>query len=103
MNNMWILKNSTSLSFLEKLDVRCANQSKLSIFRHFYTSIPRDLFKSRISTPGRNPLEKKDVSIRYTYVKVNGRKEYFSGSSDSGGDKIHSANQICEMVEFLIC
>ena len=27
---------------------------------------------------------------------------YFGNSVDSGGDKTHSANQICEMVEFLI-
>ena len=72
------------------------NQSTL------YTSIPHDLRKSRISTLIRNSFKKKDGSIRYTYIKVNGRRGYFSNSIDSGGDKTYNANQICDMVEFLI-
>ena len=37
-----------------------------------------------------------------TYIEVDGRRGYFSNSIDSGGDKIKNANQICDMVEFLI-
>ena len=43
-----------------------------------------------------------DGSIRYTYIKVGGRRGYFSNLIDSVGDKIYSANQISEMVEFFI-
>ena len=43
-----------------------------------------------------------DGSIRYAYIKVSGRRGYFSNSTDSGGGKTYSANQICEMVEILI-
>ena len=40
--------------------------------------------------------------IRYTYIKVDGRRGYFSNSVDSGRDKTYDANQICHVVEFLI-
>ena len=71
-------------------------------FSTLYTSIPHDLLKSRISTLIRNSFKKKDGSIRYTYIKVDGRRGYFSNSIDSGGDKTYNANPICDMVEFLI-
>ena len=100
---MWIPKNSTSLlSSLEKLDVRYAKSVQTFDFSALYTSIPHDLLKPRISTLIRNSFEKKDGSIRYTYIKVDGRRGYFSNSIDSGREETYSANQICEMVEFLI-
>ena len=100
---MWILKTSTSLlSSLEKLDVRYAKSVQTFDFSTLYTSIPHDLLESRISTLIRNSFKKKDGSIRYTYIKVDGRRGYFSNSVNSGGDKTCNANQICDMVEFLI-
>ena len=103
VNNMWILKNSTSLlSSLEKLDVRYAKSVQTFDFSILYTSIPHDLLMSRISTLIRNSFKKKDGSIRYKYIKVDGRRGYFSNSVDSGGDKTYNANQMCHMVEFLI-
>ena len=102
VNNMWILKNSTSLlSSLEKLDVRYAKSVQTFDFSTIYTSIPHDLLKSRISTLIRNSFKKKDGSIRYTYIKVDGRRGYFSNSADSGGNKTFNANQICYI--FLNC
>ena len=77
------------------------NQSGLD-FSTIYTSIPHDLLKSRISTLIQNSFKKKHGSIRYTYIQADGRREYFSNSIDSGGNKIYSANQICIMVGFLI-
>ena len=53
VNNMWILKNSTSLlSSLNKLDVHTATSVQTFDFSTFYTSISHDLLKSRISNPG---------------------------------------------------
>ena len=100
---MLTLKNSTSLSSsLEKLDVRYAKSVQTFDFSKLYTSIPHDLLKSRISTLIQNSFKKKDGSIRYTYIKFDGRRGYFSNSVNSGGDKTYSANQIFQMVEFLI-
>ena len=49
VNNMWILKNSTSLlSSLDQLDVRTATSVQTFDFSTLYTSIPHDLLKSRI-------------------------------------------------------
>ena len=50
VNNMWILKNSTSLlSSLGELDIRTATSAQTFDFSTFHTSIPHDLLKSRIS------------------------------------------------------
>ena len=50
VNNMWILKNSTSLlSSLGQLDVRTATSVQTFDFSTLYTSIPHDLLKSRTS------------------------------------------------------
>ena len=50
VNNMWILKNSTSLlSSLDQLDVRTATSVQTFDFSTLYTSVPHDLLKSRIS------------------------------------------------------
>ena len=88
VNNMWILKNSSSLlSSLEKLNVRYAKSVQSFDFSTLYVSIPHHLLKSRISTLIRNSFKKKDWSIRYTYININGRRGYFSNSIDSGGTK----------------
>ena len=100
---MQILKNSTSLlSSLEKLGVRYAKSVQTFDFSTLYTSIPHDLLKSCINTLIRNSSKKEDGSIRYTYIKVDGRRGYLCNSVDSGGDKTYNANQRCDMVEFLI-
>ena len=79
MKNEWILKNSTSLlSSLEKLDVRYAKSVQTFDFSSLYTSVPHDLPKSRIITLIRNSFKKKDGSIRYIYIKVEGRRGHFS-------------------------
>ena len=47
VNNMWILKNSTSLlSSLDQLDVHTATSVQTFDFSTLYTSIPHDLLKS---------------------------------------------------------
>ena len=49
VNNMWILKNSTSLlSSLDLDDVRTATSVQTFDFSTLYTSIPHDLLKSTI-------------------------------------------------------
>ena len=46
VNNMWILKNSSSLlSSLDQLDVRTAKSVQTFDFSTLYTSIPHDLFE----------------------------------------------------------
>ena len=55
VNNMWILKNSTSLlSSLDQLDVRTVTSVQTFDFSTLYTSIPHDLLKSRISNLAHN-------------------------------------------------
>ena len=51
VNNMWILKNSTSLlSSLDQLDVLTATSVQTFDFSTLYTSISHDLLKSRTET-----------------------------------------------------
>ena len=79
VNNMWILKNSTSLlSSLDQLDVRTATSVQTFDFSTLYTSIPHDLLKSRISNLVHNAFRKKDGSVRYTHIKVTRAKGYFT-------------------------
>ena len=71
VNNMWIMKNSTSLlSSLDQLDVRRATSVQTFDFSILYTSIAHDLLKSRISNLVHNAFRKKDGSLRYAHVKV---------------------------------
>ena len=79
VNNMWILKNSTSLlSSLDQLDVRTATSVQTFDFATLYTSIPHDLSISRISNLVHNAFRKKYESVRYTHVKVTRAKGYFT-------------------------
>ena len=97
VNNMWILRNSTSsLSSLDQLDVQTFDFSTL------YTSIPRDLLKSRISNLVDNAFRKKDGSVRYTHIKVTRAKGYFTHYINGGCDNMYTADNICRMIEFLI-
>ena len=79
VNNMWFLKNSTSLlSSLDQLDVRTATSVQTFDFSTLYTSIPHDLLKSRISNLVHNTFRKKDGSVRYTHIKVTRAQGYFT-------------------------
>ena len=102
-NNMWILKNSTSLlSSLDQLDVRTATSVQTFDFSTLYTSIPHDLLKSRISNLVHNAFRKKDGSVRYTDIKVTRAKGYFTHDINGSGDNMYTADNICKMIEFLI-
>ena len=103
VNNMWILKNSTSLlSSLDQLDVRTATSVQTFDFSTLYTSIPHDLLKSRISNLVHNAFRKKDGSVRYTHIKVTRAKGYFTHDINGSGDNMYTADNICKMIEFLI-
>ena len=103
VNNVWILKNSTSLlSSLDQLDVRTATSFKTFDFSTLYTSIPHDLLKSRISNLVHNAFRNKNGSVRYTHIKVTRAKGYFTQNITGDGDNIYTADIICEMTEFLI-
>ena len=100
---MWILKNSTNLlSSFDQLDVFTATSVQTSDFLTLYTSIPHDLLKSRISSLVHNAFRKKDGSVRYTHIKVTRSKGYFTHDINSGKDNMYTADNICEMIEFLI-
>ena len=99
VNNMWILKNSTSsLSSIDQLDVHTATSVQTTL----YTSIPHDLLKSRISNLVHNAFRKKDGSVRYTHIKVTRAQGYFTHDINGGGDNMYTADNICKMIEFLI-
>ena len=103
VNNMWILKNSTSLlSSLDQLDVRTAKSVQTLDFSTLYTSIPHDLLKSRISNLVHNALRKKDGSVRYTHIKVKTAERYFIRDINGGGGNTYTADNICKMIECLI-
>ena len=103
VNNMWILKNSTSLlSSLDQLDVRTATSVQTFDFSTLYTSIPHDLLKSRISNLVHNAFRNKDGSVRYTHIKVTRAKGYFTHDINGGRDGMYTADNICKMIEFLI-
>ena len=100
---MWILKNSTSLlSSVDQLDVSTAASAQRFDFSTFYTSIPHDLVNSRISNLVHNAFRKKDGSVRYTHIKVTRARGYFSHDINGGGDSMYTADNICNMIEFLI-
>ena len=103
VNNVWILKNSTSLlSSLDQLDVRTAMSVQTIDCSTLHTSIPQDLLKSRISNLVHNAFRKKDVSVRYTHIKVRRAKGYFTHDINGGGDNTYTADNMCKMIEFLI-
>ena len=103
VNNMWILKNSTSLfSSLDQLDVRTATSAQTFDFSTLSTSIPHDLLKSRISNLVHNAFRKKDGSLRYTHIKVTRAQGYFIHDINGGGDNMYTADNICKMIVFLI-
>ena len=103
VNNMWILKNSTSLlSSLNQLDDHTAMSMQTLDFSTLYISIPHDLSKSRISNLVHNTFRKKDRSVRYTHIKVIREKVSFTHDITGGGDSMYTADNICKMIEFLI-
>ena len=103
VNNMWIMKNSTSLlSSLDQLDVRTATSLQTFDFSTLYISIPRDLLKSRISCLVHNAFRKKDGSVRYTYIKVTRAKGYFTHDINGGGGNVYITDNICKTIAFLI-
>ena len=103
VNNMWILKNSTSLlSSLDQLDIRTATSVQTIDFSVLYTSIPHNLLKSRISNIVHTAFRKKGGSVTYTHINVTREKGYFTYDMNGGGDDMYTADNICKMIEFLI-
>ena len=103
VNNMGILKNSTSLlSSLDQPDVRRATSVQTIVLSTLYTSIPHDLLKSRISNLVHNAFRKKDRSVTYTHIKVTRAKGYFTHDINGGRDNMYTADNICKIIEFLI-
>ena len=103
VNNMQILKNSTSLlSSLDQLNVCTAMSIQTLDFSTLYTSIPHDLLKSRISNLVHNAFRKEDGSVRYTNIKVARAQSYFTHDINGSGDNMYTAEKICKMIEFLI-
>ena len=103
VNNMWILKNSTSLlSSLHQLDVRTATSVQTFDFSILYTSISHDLLKSRISNLVHNDFRKKYGTVRYTHIKATRAKGYYTHDKNGGGHNMYTADNICKMIEFLI-
>ena len=103
VNNMWILKNSTSLlSSLDQLDILTATSVQTYDFSTLYTSIPHNLLKSRISNLVHNAFRKKDWSVRHIHIKVTSSKGYFTHDIGGGRDNMYTADNICQMIGFLI-
>ena len=98
VNNMWILKNSTSLlSSLGHLGVHKATSIQTFDFSTLYTSIPHDLLKSHMNNIINNAFKHKNGATRYTHIKVGRNKSYFT-SNPLNGDNKYTANDICKMI-----
>ena len=103
VNNMWILKNSTSLlSSPDQLDTRTATSVQTFDFSTLYTSVPHDLLKSRISILVHSTFRKKYGSVKQTHVKVIRSRGSFTHNINGGGNNMCTADNICKMIEFLI-
>ena len=48
-----------------------------------------------------NSFKKKDEGTCYTHIKDGQRKGYFINSINGGGEKMYTADQICNMIDFL--
>ena len=101
VSNMWILKNSTSLLSLDQIDVCTATSVQTFDFSTYYTSIQHRLLNSRISNLVYNAFRKKDGSVRYTHIKVTKSEWYFTYDINNGRDNMYTADNICQMLEFL--
>ena len=102
VNNTWILKNSTTLLLsLGHLGVHRATSIQTLDFCILYTSIPHDLFKSRMNNIINNAFQHKNGATRYTHIKVGRNKSYFT-SDPLNGDNKYTANDDCKMIEFLV-
>ena len=97
VNNMWNLKNSTSLlSSFDQLDVHTAISVKTFDFSTLYTSMPHNLLKSRTRNFVHNAFRKKDGSARCTHIKVTRSKGYFTHDINGSGDNMYTADNICK-------
>ena len=93
---MWILKNSSNLlSSLSHLGVHRATSIQTFDFSTLYTSIPRDLLKSRMNSIINNAFKYKNGATRYTHVKVGRIKSYFT-SDPLNGDNKYTTNETTE-------
>ena len=102
VNNMWIRKNSPNLqSSLAHLGVRKATSIQTFDFSTLYTSIPHDLLKSRMNNIINNAFKHKNGATRYTHIKVDRNKSYFTNDPLNSENK-YTANDICKMTEFLV-
>ena len=99
---MWILKNSTNLlSSLSHLGVHRATSIQTFDFSTLYTSIPHDLLKNRMNSIINNAFKYRNEATRYTHINVGRNKSYFT-SDPLNGDNKYTANDICQMIEFLV-
>ena len=99
---MWILKNSTNLlSSLGHLGVHRATSIQTFDFSTLYTSIPHDLLKSHMNNIISDAFKHKNGAARYTHIKVDRNKSYFT-SDPLNDDNKYTTNNICKMIEFLV-
>ena len=102
VNNMWILKNSTSLlSSLAHLGVRKATSIQTFDFFTLYNSISHDLLKSRMNNIINNAFKHKMELHETSTIKFGRNKSYFTNDPLNGDNK-YTASDICKMIEFLV-
>ena len=92
-------KNSTCLlPSLNQLDVGTATSVQTYDFSTLCTYIPHKLLKSLVHSSFR----KKDGSTCCTHVKVGRRREYLINFINGSGGKMYTADQTCNMINFLV-
>ena len=99
---MWIRENSTNL--LPSSDhsvVRKATSIQTFDFSTLYTSIPHNVLKSRMNSIINNAFKHKNEAARYTHIKVDRNKSYFTNDPLNVDNKC-TASDICKMTEVLM-
>ena len=74
------------------------HQSRHLIFQHFTPQSHMIYW----NLENHNAFRKKDVTVRYTHIKVTRAKGYFTHDINGGRDGIYTADNICKIIEFLI-
>ena len=82
------------------MGVRKATSIQAFDFSTLHTSIPHDLLKSRLNIIN-NAFKRKSGATRYTHIKVDRNKSYFTNDPLNGDNK-YTASDICKMTEFLV-
>ena len=104
INQMWILKNSKQLlDSIQTNSITSINSIKTFDFStlYYYTTIPHDKLKSRLTAIVHQAFCFKNGKKRYEYIVVNYNSTYFVKDHSNAKHK-YTEHDIVRMINFLI-